>query len=193
MRIVWFDTETSDLPERNPNAEIIAYTTRVWDNGILSEPHTVHLWPCGKVAEEAAKVNGYNPGEWLRRGAERTFDMTDAEYLARTLHDQIVGGHNTNFDLDMVNRTFIRAGMQPPKPNFRKVDTQPCAQLLVSLGLIASASLVNAAKFFGIDPGAAHTSEGDVNMTIQVWERFRNLIVSGLELEANRRSLLANP
>jgi DNA polymerase III alpha subunit (gram-positive type) len=181
MRITFFDTETSDLPERNPAAEIIAYTTQVWDSGVAQPAQTVYLLPTGPVAPEAAKVNGYTPEEWQRRGAVRSFSWEDATNLQQALHDQIVGGHNVGFDLDMVARTFARAGAAGPKPNYRKVDTQPMAQSLVALGLIQSASLVNVAKYFGVDVGAAHTSDGDVTMTIKVFEKFCLLIKGGIE------------
>jgi DNA polymerase III alpha subunit (gram-positive type) len=173
LRIVFFDTETSNLPERNPNAEIIAYTTRVWVDGNVGEPRTIHTFPYGEVHPEAAKINGYTPEEWTRRGAVRQFDWHDVTNLREALgNDAIIGGHNTGFDTDMVCRMFARANLSPPKWNYRKVDTQAMAQALVAIGAIKSASLVNVANYIGCDISGAHTSEGDVNMTIAVWEWF---------------------
>ncbi len=182
MRIRFFDTETSDLPSRNPNAEIIAYTTQIWDNGVVQPPQTIHLLPRGPVADEAAKVNGYTPQEWARRGAVRHFDWQDVTNLQNALHDQTVGGHNTEFDLNMVKITFERANIALPKWNYQIVDTQRQAASLVALGLIAKQSLVNVAKYFGIDTSKAHSSEGDVAMTIAVFEAFALLMLDGLEL-----------
>jgi DNA polymerase III alpha subunit (gram-positive type) len=188
MRITWIDTETTDVPERNPNCEIIAYCLQVWDNGQLFPMTTVYLLPTGPVAEEAAKVNGYTPQEWQRRGAVRPFDMSDAQFLVGAMSDQIIGGHNTAFDVDMIQRTLKRGGLAPLKINYRKVDTQAQAQALVSLGLIQTASLVNVAKYFGIDTTNAHTADTDVTNTIKVWEAFQDLMVSGLEMKAARRA-----
>lgn len=181
MRIRFFDTETSDLPSRNPNAEIIAYTTQLWDNGVTSEAQTIHLLPTGPVAEEAAKVNGYTPEEWARRGAVRSFGWEDVTNLNNALHDQIVGGHNIEFDLDMVRRTFDRAKMAAPKPNYQLIDTQRQAAALVALNLITKASLVPACQYFGIDTSGAHTSAGDVTMTIKLFEAFALLSLDGLK------------
>lgn len=181
MHINFFDTETSDTLDKNPNAEIIAYSCQSWVNGVRGPMQTVHLLPRGPVSEGAAKVNGYTPEEWARRGAIRHFDWQDATNLQNMLDGQIVGGHNTKFDLDMVAATFKRANIKRPDWNYRVVDTQANAQLLVGLGVLKSARLTEVAAYFGINTNQAHTSAGDVDITIQVWECLCHLVLDGFQ------------
>jgi len=172
VRIVFIDTETSDLPDRNPNAEIIAYTIQPWVDGVRGTAQTVHLFPRGPVAPEAQRVNGYTEALWHYRGAVRAFDDTDLAFLRQALDNAIVGGHNTGFDTNMIELEFARRRTAKPDWNYRKVDTQAMAMGLVGIGVIQKAGLVDMAKHFGIPHTNAHTSFGDVETTILVWEKF---------------------
>lgn len=180
MRIIFIDTETTGLnPHRNeidPTLGncILSYTIQAWTDGVLGPAQTIHLLPTCPVEPGAAKVNGYSPEEWARRGATRSFGWEDCTNL-NVLHDAIVGGHNVPFDLDFVAAEFARGKVASPKWNHRKVDTQALSMPLVALGAIKSAALAHVAAYWGIDHSQAHTSAGDVTTTIQVWERYVDL------------------
>lgn len=179
MRIVFCDTETSDLPDRNPNAEIISYTICPWVDGVRGEMRTVHVYPVGPVHPEAQRVNGYTPELWASRGAVRSFDWHDLSNFREALDSAIVGGHNTGFDTGMIETVFARLKTARPDWNYRKVDTQAMAMGLVAIGVLKKAGLADVAAHFGIVNQAPHTSYGDVDCTINVFEALLGVYLKG--------------
>jgi DNA polymerase III epsilon subunit-like protein len=167
---------------------VIEYTLQVWDLQTgRAPPQTIRLWPTmpgpggvvpvlRPVAPEVCKINGYDPATWGTGpyAATRAFDWHDCTNLA-LLDGALVGGHNTNFDLDFIRGEFLRAGVKPPRWNYRLIDTQKIAGPLVAMGLIKGQGLGDLCDLFGLSREGAHTSAGDVRMTIDVWEKFCDL------------------
>lgn len=167
MRVVFVDCETGHLDPQLGN--ILSYTIQAWADGLTGPAQTVYLLPTLPVDPGAAKVNGYTPEEWARRGATRHFDWNDRQILT-ALDGAIVGGHNVKFDLGFIEAECRRLQVAVPSWNHRNIDTQALSMPLVAMGVIKSASLKDVAAFLGLPSHDAHTSEGDVRNTIAVWE-----------------------
>ena len=188
-RIIFFDTETTGILSRYPEAEIIEYTFQVWEDGVRGDFVTKKVKPGLPVPEEAARINGYTEEAWAGaqpwgvedwENVRRFFPSCEANVKPKGI--VVPGGHNVDFDIDMLNNQIRRFhGLHLPLDlSYRKVDTCRMAIALFELGEITSASLVNVARYFGIDTSLAHSSAGDVEMTIQVWEQFLLVLDSGL-------------
>lgn len=167
MRVVFIDTETGGLDPKTSN--ILSYTIQVWVDGVRQAPQTTYLIPTLPVDPGAAKVNGYTPEEWHRRGADHSFDWNDLQRL-QVLKDSVPGGHNTKFDLAFIAAECERLQVLCPQWHYQIVDTQAMSMGLSGIGAIKSPSLSKVCAALGIPANGAHTSEGDVRMTIDLWE-----------------------
>lgn len=188
MRIVFCDTETTGLDP--DEGEIIEYTFAEWEDGVRGRTVTRKVRPEGPVPESASRINGYTPEKWEAAGAlpwsGADFDtlfsfIPSTQVGVRPSGRVVVGGHNTNFDLRFFGGQLRRKGwMLPLDHSHRIVDTMTGAATLLALGEIKSAALVSVAQYFGIDTSLAHSSAGDVEMTIRVFEEQIRLTLDGL-------------
>lgn len=186
--IIFIDTETTGL---DPDAgEIIEYTFAEWDAGVRGRVVTRKVRPVGPVPDSAARINGYTPEKWEEAGA-LPWGGADLDTLFSFIPSAVagvkpkgivrVGGHNTNFDLHFFGAQLRRQGWDLPLDHsHRIVDTMTAAAPLLDIGEVTSVTLVSLARYFGIDTSLAHSSAGDVEMTIRVYEEQIRLTLDGL-------------
>jgi DNA polymerase III epsilon subunit-like protein len=177
MRIVFVDTETTGLTSMD---QVLEYSFKVWEDGVVSQAYTRRVMPTVPCNPKAQEVNGFTREAWEACGAV-PWSALDCDYVSYFLQDgTIVGGHNTPFDVGMIAREFERAKRPFPQLSREEVDTKRLAVPLMALGEIPKTALTTVAQYFGLDVSLAHTSMGDVDMTIGIWERFLQLQHRGL-------------
>lgn len=184
MRILFIDTETTGLDESSN--QIISYCCQIWDSKTGRGAKWLrYVQPTIPVPDEAAKINGYDPSKWAANNAV-PFDHSDADFLHSVIdYDRggmYVGGHGVDFDLRFIKAEFARLGYAPPKHHYQTIDTRPMAAPLLLAGEAGpgSMSLGKVAAFFGLDVSRAHTADGDVDLTIELWERLSGATLKGL-------------
>lgn len=184
MKLIAIDCETTGLDDYPLSHEVIEIAAQVWEDGERGPLYVKRFMPCGPVDPGAAKANGFTPEKWgaVQEAAGipcRPFSFDDAGDLYRMIvppqGDTVEAplGANIAFDMRFLREAFRR--VRHPFPAFkthRTVDVQALAIPLVVAGKIPNASLKHIAEFYGIDTSAAHSAAGDVNMTIQVFERL---------------------
>lgn len=188
MRLVGFDTETTGLKPWGELQEdgtygqdqVIQYTLQIWDDGVRSAPLTQYLHPHVPVPPKARKINGYSEDIWQNAPGARFPDHRDPINLA-ILHDAIMLGSYPEFDLRFCGALCRQVGVFPPKPD-RLINLNSLGMQLKALGVVRSASLQSLVAYFGIDASGAHSSEGDVRMAFDVWERFLDLNLRAIGL-----------
>lgn len=188
MRLVGIDCETTGLKPHGEIQEdgsvgtdqIIQYTLQVWDNGARASAQTIWLRPTVPVSDFIRKLTGYDEVQW---------DLHQARYpdwhepaIWALLQDAIVLGSNPEFDLRFIGATCKALGFKAPKPSHRRVNLNSLGMQLVALGLVKGAGLQDLAKYFGVDMTGAHTSDGDVRIAFDVWEKFLDLNLKAIGL-----------
>lgn len=168
MRIVFFDTETTGLLDKNPHAEIIEYAGATWDNGEVSGEFHKLVWPRHGCPDEAAKINGFDAARWSAEGAI-AFNAGHARELAQRLDGMMIGGSNPAFDKAMMRAECSRQKLIAPDLSYKHLDLGAFGLLLQLEGEIENARLETLAEYFGI-PHEKHTAMGDVRAAIGVWE-----------------------
>ncbi len=168
MRIVFFDTETTGLIDKDPNAEIVEYAGATWDDGKVSGEFHRYVMPKNGCPEAAAKINGFSPELWAARSA-REFCGADCVNLSQRLDGMMLGGSNPAFDKAMMRAESARLGLKPPDALYKHLDLGAFGLLLQLQGEIENAKLETMAEYFGI-PHEKHTAMGDVKASIGVWE-----------------------
>lgn len=168
MRIVFFDTETTGLIDKNPDAEIVEYAGATWDDGNVTGKFHRRILPHFGCPPEAAKINGYDFAAWKASGAEvmRVADLAD---LRARLDGMMLGGSNPGFDKAMVRAACARLSQPAPDWSYKHLDLGAFGLLLQLEGVVENAKLETLAAYFGI-PHEAHTAMGDVMASIGVWE-----------------------
>ncbi len=178
MKIAFCDTETTGLPDNDPNHEPIDVCVCIWDNGVQAPWYRKRFLPVGPCDPGAAKVNGYDPQTWaLTEYAPGKvpgfFTAADAEEIAAVLSlGEMIGGANTPFDIGILKAAFKRVRVPWPKSiSYRVLDVHSLGNPLLVTGKVKSVSLSHLAEFFGLG-SVAHTAPGDVSLTMQVYERL---------------------
>ncbi len=175
MKLYFFDTETTGLIDKNPEAEIIELAVALWEDGAVTELYEKPFLPKHGCSEEAAKVNGYNAELWLQAGAKH-FTNEDASDLQALLHGVYLAGSNPDFDKRMIAAECQRVGRQAPAWSHRSLNTASLAWPLWATGAVNDTGLVTLAKHFGIEH-QAHSAMGDVKASIKAWESLFDLFI----------------
>lgn len=175
MKLIFLDTETTGL-EKDPGAEVISYAFAEWEDGkIIRGIDSQLVLPRHGCPESAAKINGYSEEKWLAAGA-KPWSTEDTQNVCSYLTKGcIVAGSNPKFDVSFLRREFSRAEHMTywNEPSHRYLNTASLGFPLWAEGLIDGVGLDYLAAHFGIEYDA-HTAEGDVGASIQVWEKFHD-------------------
>jgi DNA polymerase III epsilon subunit-like protein len=168
MRVVFFDTESTGLIDKNPDAEIVEYAGATWDDGEVTGEFHRFVLPKNGCPDEAAKINGFDEAKW-RAACARQFCGDDVVNLSQRLDGMMLGGSNPDFDKKMIRAECARLKLAPPDWSYKHLDLGTFGLLLQLEGAIANAKLETLADYFGI-PHEKHTAMGDVKASIKVWE-----------------------
>lgn len=188
MRLTFFDTETTGLPDKEPflsepelGPEITEYAIVDWDDGAQSGEFHKVIWPRnapepdaeGTVRTADGFPMSFRHDTWKHAGAIN-WNASDDKIMRERLTPNYLAGSNPTFDLDRVWWEYRRNnGATAKKPGWshRTINTASLGALLWIQGKVDKTGLVTLAKFFEIEHDA-HTSLGDVKAAIGVWERM---------------------
>jgi DNA polymerase-3 subunit epsilon len=175
MKLYFFDTETTGLIDKNPDAEVTEIAIALWEDGAVKELYDRPFLPKHGCPEEVARINGYSEQLWKEAGA-KPFSNEDASELQALLMGVYLAGSNPDFDKRMIAAECQRVGRQAPAWSHRSLNTASLAWPLWALGEVESTGLVSLTKHFGIEH-QAHSAMGDVRAAIKVWEALFDLFV----------------
>lgn len=91
-------------------------------------------------------------------------------------------GHNVAFDINYVVTHLLDKKTWEKMVSYRVIDTATVGRFLMDAGYIpqtVSGGLRGFATFFSIEDNAAHTAEGDVDVTVDVYRGMLNLVNHG--------------
>jgi DNA polymerase III epsilon subunit-like protein len=174
--LVFLDTETSGL---DPQVHEILEIAIVDPQGEILLHSKIKPQHIESAHPKALEINGYNEADW--KDAPSFSEL--APNISSLLRDVITAGHNPAFDLG-----FIKAELSKADPALLKglgyhlVDTVTLAYEQLSGCGLDRLSLVNVAKFLGIQLDNAHTALADAEACRQVyltlarataWDRFK--------------------
>lgn len=189
MEIVFLDTETTGLDPAID--QVIEYTFKTYsvdwkgDGGTLQFGNLTNgvsrvVMPTVPVSEGAAKVNGYTEEGWRRRNAT-PWDESDGVAIFPFLYAPFVAGWNPQFDISFLERDcYQHPREQKEMPRRRVIDVMAMATPLLLFQEVPNLSLVTVATYFGLNTNDAHTSVGDVMMTIYCFERLVDYFGKGV-------------
>lgn len=190
MKIAFLDTETTGLDPRTE--EIIDLHFQIWDsngNGADTSADGAfsRLWmPQGDCNPGAAEVNGFTREAWEARGATpmKRQDLIELDWWLAHHKPDMFGGAACHFDVAMLGNAFDRVRVPRPRMSHRQLDIQSLAVPLVVSGQVTGVSLAKLCAFFGIENRCAHTAKGDIDATIEVFERLVGLYWPSLGVAA---------
>jgi hypothetical protein len=139
------------------------------------------------VSPGAARVNGYTPERWAALGAvpfsidhyhdwvyylqgPNTRVPGDSTLLSKV--DAIGGSNVAGFDLAFVKVYCSYLGKMPPRWPHRMCELNALGFPLWVTGKVRGVGLGHLADHFGVPDRDAHSAEGDVKMSVEVWEAF---------------------
>lgn len=117
---------------------------------------------------------------------ESTMTITEQAYrlykelpkISYTIEKLSPLGHNVGGDIRLMKEFLVSPGTWDKFVSYRVEDTGTVGNFLKRQGKIPkdiSGSLSSYAKYFNIDSSKAHDAKGDVNMTVQVYEKMLKL------------------
>ncbi len=117
------------------------------------------------IDPEAASINGYSPEAWA--------DAPEADQVLPRVLDLLrgatVAGHNPSFDLAFLKAALARAGLPSPEVDYHLVDTASLAWPRFIKGEVASRSLKDLCRHFGVPNDGAHRAKADVERAFKVY------------------------
>lgn len=168
--IVYLDCETTGL-DADYHEIISVCVIRNSDNRTWTWKANPE-WP-EHIDEEAVKINGYHPQDWLTAITQNEM----AHELGMVLDSCIIIGHNPRFDIEFVTNLFWRHKVNC-KLSYRAIDTITLSYVyLVPWGL-KSLSMDEIRKFLGWKTPKIHTSLKDAQdtqllyKTLTSWRRY---------------------
>lgn len=175
--IDFIDTETTGLPDKHPNYEIVEIAVVRWQDGERTERLHEYIWPKDGMPAETAAWNPtyYSDAEWQERGAQ-PWDVECSEAIASLLDGCFIGGSNPDFDMKLIALECSRLNMPRPNWSHRTLNTSSLGYPLWVYEMISRTGLVELASYFGVRHDA-HTAIGDCHAAIGVWESFCDMYV----------------
>jgi DNA polymerase III subunit epsilon len=173
---VFIDVETSSLsPSDGEIIEIAAIRTNRKAK-VLKAWHSRVAFS-GKIDDETAKVNSYNPESWLGAPALRHA----LEYLRENIitgfeEKYIVVAHFADFDRAFMREAAKACNVEELFIGRAWLDTAQIAWPLVHSGALTSRSLDALASFFGIINENPHSAMGDCETLMRTyWVMIRRM------------------
>jgi DNA polymerase III alpha subunit (gram-positive type) len=180
MKIAFVDTETTGLNfglggDGSDSDQILEVCVKVWNDGAIERAFVQKYFAQGPLSEGAQRVNKYDAAAWQAGGAIY-WNANAAGVVAGLIAEaDMLGGAATAFDRDVLKSSFRKVRAAYPEKTHRLLDVQSMAAPLILAGKISSPSLAKICEHFGIVNQAEHTAEGDVDATIQVFEKLAEL------------------
>ena len=187
MKVFWLDIETGGLdPQKNPILQL-AYVIEIDGKRIESGD----LRSCGflgaEVDPKALEVNGL---EW-EQTAKQMYETELYEILIKVLSYYVnrfdkadkfvIGGYNVGFDVGFLREMFKRQGDKYFGAwfAFQFIDPSSIVRFVQYAGAMdefARMKLVDLAKHFEVDRPNAHDALADIEMTIDVVNKMKELL-----------------
>jgi len=163
--LVWVDTETTGLAKDSAVIEICALLTDPTGVTVLDEFEvraTIPSWAA--VQQQALDLSGY-PRRWVDSIEHQAAIEDFYKWLAPKPK---MAGHNTSFDLRMLDRSFRAYGLRTPDWDQTTIDTVRISREILGKDL-PNAQLGTLRSYFGIDTGLAHSARADIEATRQIY------------------------
>jgi DNA polymerase III epsilon subunit-like protein len=188
MRITIIDTETTGLPKHFPDGsgpEITEYCIADWDSDKPDGERVTNLvhvlvMPQNPPPPDKEGIHrtpdgfplSFRADEWKHKKA-KPWGQEDNRRIFDRLHGKYIGGSNPRFDVDRFRWETDRFSKGGPRfeHHHRVMDLNAVGFPLWVTGKTESTGLVSLAKYFEIEHDA-HTSDGDVRASIEVFERL---------------------
>jgi DNA polymerase III epsilon subunit-like protein len=171
MKFICIDTETSGLdPE---TSEILELSYQHWCDFKRGTMQSDKFRALSNQQHPdfvgAQKINGYDDS---KRNDLPVFQAGFVVSCFKAIEEAegVVVGANPAFDWGMLSTWAKRLRVPFPSCRVRLIDVSSLAAPMVATGKVASYSLKDLVKLVGKEQPAVHTSAGDVELTIDVFE-----------------------
>ncbi len=172
------DTETTDIIDRNPDAEITEIAIVTWSsdegktNELLHAPLRIKKAPPADITKHN---KSWDPAVNLAQETD-SWQIAHSKEIAEMLKGAYICGSNPEFDKRMIAAECFRTGQPKPDWHWRGVNTASLGMMLWVMGDTPGCGLGHLTQFFGIEH-KAHTALGDCYAAIAVWEAFFDLFI----------------
>lgn len=169
MNILFFDTETTGLPEKDHNWEIhydvFPYIVQIaWIMGDVENEHIIkpESW---HIPADAVKIHGINENRAICEGESNVEVLTN--FLEDAKKADIIVGHNIYFDTSIIKANLLRLGFDKTEISDAMHKDKRFCTMQKSRKLFGKwPKLIELHEhLFGMDFEDAHTALGDVKAT----------------------------
>lgn len=176
-KVTFIDVETTGF-STSKHEIIEIYAAQVDDD--LRVYHGIHAHVLPMHIEDASvkalEINHYDADRWAKLG--RTWPDVWHDFrgaIRGAIDGSILVGHNIGFDVSFILAMNKRYDIDLPNI-IGTLDTMAMAAPLKASGQVSSLSLTSLCEHFDIDVNApAHTANGDVYRTIELFKRLRGM------------------
>ena len=170
-----FDIETTGLDSSYD--EIIEIgAIKVHNNKIVSKFNSL-IKPKNKIDEYITRLTGIT-NEMVKDAP--TIEEILPDFM-NYINNSILIGHNVNFDINFIYDNLYRNGLDVLTNDF--IDTMRIARKL--LPELPHHRLIDLAKYFKIDETNNHRALKDCEITMNVYEQLKNIVLEKYENEEN--------
>lgn len=187
MKVFWLDIETGGLdPQKNPILQL-AYVVEI--DGKRAESGDLRScgFPGAEIDDKALEVNGLDRKRIAKCIPERGLYAKLIHILGRYVDRYkradkfVIGGYNVSFDVSFLQAMFKRQGDKYFGAwfAFQFIDPSSIVRFVQYAGAMdefARMKLVDLAKHFEVDRPDAHDALADIEMTIEVVTKMKELL-----------------
>lgn len=182
MKLLFVDTETGGTDEKKHS--LLSVGLIYWENG--KKIDSLELYIREKeytVTTEALKINNLNLKEVYDKGISVFEAVSEINRFIEKNFDNekaILCGHNVNFDIRFLKELYMKAGKNyEEKISYRSLDTASIFRFLTIAGKFKEQeinSLDDAIKYFEISVENRHTALGDIEKTVEIFNKVLKII-----------------
>ncbi|MGL5428593.1 MAG: 3'-5' exonuclease [Cetobacterium sp.] len=182
MKLLFIDTETGGINEKENS--LLSVALICWeDKKVIDKLEIFIEEESYNVTERAMEINGLNLENVKKYGLEKKIVIEKINsFILKNFEDEkaVLCGHNVGFDIRFLKELYNKVEKNYEEfISYRSLDTASVFRFLTIAGKFKEEkinSLDDAIKYFNISLENRHTAMGDIEKTVQIFNRLVEII-----------------
>lgn len=182
MKLLFVDTETGGVNEKENS--LLSVALIFWEDKLVKDKLEFFIKEKKyNVTEKAMEINQLNLETIEKLGIEKKEAVKKInDFIIKNFNGEkaVICGHNINFDIRFIKELYNKVGEDYEQYiSYRSLDTASIFRFLTIAGKFGAKqvnSLDDAIKYFNLTFNNRHTAMGDIEKTIEIFNKLIEII-----------------